>query len=294
MPAWAAPSITITPTLVQPGDEVTITGSGWVDAAGIFVPCFWASEGRDSGWIGILPVKPDGTISAKVKIPTDARPGRRAVECAFDEPPLETAFFTITVQPRLQVTAIAPLPGDATSGATDVNDVGQATVRSKTSVPASDNGAVWSGGVLDPIGTGGVFPNAINENAVVAGSNKPSTFDFDAFTCLFRAATCSGGLLDLGDLGGTDAFGNDVSFSGRVVGGAELPGDSASHAFVCDSRTCEGGMHDIGTLGGNTSLAEAINESRQIVGQAAKIERRAARLPLQLPACQRQVCRRHG
>ncbi len=149
-PAWAAPSITISPTLVQPGDEVTITGSGWVDAAGIFVPCFWASEGRDSGWIGILPVKPDGTISAKVKIPTDARPGRRAVECAFDEPPTETAFFTLTVQPRLEVTAIAPLPGDATSGATDVNDVGQATVKSKTSSPASDNGAVWSGGELRP------------------------------------------------------------------------------------------------------------------------------------------------
>ena len=107
----------------------------------------------------------------------------------------ETAFFTLTVQPRLEVTAIAPLPGDATSGATDVNDAGQATVKSKTSSPASDNGAVWSGGELDPIGTGGVFPNAINDSAVVAGSNKPSTFDFDAFSCLFRAAACSGGCL---------------------------------------------------------------------------------------------------
>ena len=101
---------------MQPGDEVTITGSGWVDAAGSFVPCFWASEGRDSGWIGILPVKPDGTISAKVKIPTDARPGRRAVECAFDDPPLETAYFTLTVQPSYQLTAIAPCPATPRPG----------------------------------------------------------------------------------------------------------------------------------------------------------------------------------
>ena len=135
-------------------------------------------------------------------------------------------------------------------------------MKSKTSAPASDNGAVWSGGELDPIGRGGVFPNAINDHAFVAGTTKPSSFDFDAFLCQFRAGACSGGLFDLGGLGGTSSFGNDINRTGMVVGASDLPGDSARHASVCNNPTCTGGMRDLGTLGGDASLAEGVNDAR--------------------------------
>src|SRR5258708_5486664 len=59
---------------------------------------------------------------------------------------------------------------------------------------------------------------------------------------------------DLGTLGGTYSSANAINSGGIVVGGANLTGDTAGHAFSYSG----GVMTDLGTLGGNQSSAAGI------------------------------------
>ena len=69
---------------------------------------------------------------------------------------------------------------------------------------------------------------------------------------------------DLGTLGGTFGQANAVSNSGSVVGAANLPGDTESHAFLWS----KGVKSDLGTLGGPNSGAMSLNERGEVVGTA--------------------------
>ena len=69
---------------------------------------------------------------------------------------------------------------------------------------------------------------------------------------------------DLGTLGGTFGTANAVNNSGSVVGFANLPGDTESHAFLWS----KGIKSDLGTFGGPNSFANSLNERGEIVGGA--------------------------
>src|SRR5215470_13310133 len=69
---------------------------------------------------------------------------------------------------------------------------------------------------------------------------------------------------DLGTLGGTFGIANHVNNSSSVVGSANLPGDTESHAFLWS----KGIKTDLGTLGGPNSAATFINERGEVVGTA--------------------------
>src|SRR5258708_8678539 len=74
--------------------------------------------------------------------------------------------------------------------------------------------------------------------------------------------TSSGGMQDLGNLGGdgnSEALG--INDNGQVVGYSFTP--SNEHAFVW---TQTGGMQDLGTLGGSISVATGINATGNVVG----------------------------
>ena len=75
--------------------------------------------------------------------------------------------------------------------------------------------------------------------------------------------TQSGGMGDLGTLGGTQSAAHAVNDSGQFVGFSTTAGDAETHAF---SWTQSGGMKDLGTLGGTQSVAQAVNASGQVVG----------------------------
>ena len=75
--------------------------------------------------------------------------------------------------------------------------------------------------------------------------------------------TATGGMQDLGTLGGTFSQAYGINASGEVVGYSSLAGDSVYHAFLW---TASGGMQDLGSLGGTNSEALAINTRGQIVG----------------------------
>jgi len=69
---------------------------------------------------------------------------------------------------------------------------------------------------------------------------------------------------DLGTLGGTFGTANGVNNSGAVVGSANLPGDTESHAFLWS----KGIKSDLSTFGGPNSFANSLNERSEIVGGA--------------------------
>jgi len=71
-------------------------------------------------------------------------------------------------------------------------------------------------------------------------------------------------ITDLGTLGGTFGTALGVNNSGSVVGFANLPGDTESHAFLWR----KGIKSDLGTFGGPNSQANFINERGEVVGWA--------------------------
>ncbi len=77
----------------------------------------------------------------------------------------------------------------------------------------------------------------------------------------------SGGVIDLGTLGGDVASASSINESGEIVGASGFePGGSifVGHAFLWQ----DGEMTDLGTLGGESSSTQAINNMGQVVGQS--------------------------
>ena len=104
----------------------------------------------------------------------------------------------------------------------------------------------------------GFGPNAINSSGEIAGFIiLPNQSDAALWTR-------SGGIQDLGALGGTNSDARALNDAGQIVGQANLTGDTASHAFLW---TQGAGMQDLGALTGTQSYATAINASGQVVGQ---------------------------
>ena len=90
-----------------------------------------------------------------------------------------------------------------------------------------------------------------------------STLAGDAVGHAF-SRTKSGGMIDLGTLGGLESGVAAVNDSGPVVGTSLMPGErEIIHAF---SWTKTGGMVDLGTLGGTFSRPVAVTNLGQVVG----------------------------
>jgi probable HAF family extracellular repeat protein len=153
--------------------------------------------------------------------------------------------------------------GGPTSEAVAVNNVGQVIGHSQ--VPF-----IWSpggGGMvnLSTIGGAGglglsrVF--AINDHGMVVGEGGLAAPGSQTRPL---AWTSSGGMVDLGDLGGNGSGrANDVNNEGVVVGRSEAP-DHAFHAFMW---TAADGMVDLGaSMPGTETYANLVNDAGLIAG----------------------------
>lgn len=129
-------------------------------------------------------------------------------------------------------------------------------------------------GVMQDLGTvvGGIESQgyAINQSGQVTGySSVPGAIAPNRDSHVFRSGPTGSGsaLEDLGTLGGTTAFGLDISDAGRVVGYSYTADNGPMHAF----RSGANGntqLVDLGTLGGPDSEAHAINNAGDVVGNA--------------------------
>jgi probable HAF family extracellular repeat protein len=74
--------------------------------------------------------------------------------------------------------------------------------------------------------------------------------------------TATGGMVDLGTLGGLSSEGRAINAAGQIAGWSDTVA-GPGHAFVWNAA---GGMRDLGTLGGQRSAAVAINDIGRVAG----------------------------
>jgi probable HAF family extracellular repeat protein len=198
-------------------------------------------------------------------------------------------------------------PDGASSGATDISELGSPIVGHVRSSSGADRAAVWSYGGYRELGTlGGASSVALGAYyGVIVGQSQTASGLFHAFKS-DSGFSGTAPLVDLGTLGGSSsvAYATD---SGSVVGSAQVAGDSrwqafiwangvmsalpvtsqgdssandvlfdqiVGHACAAGNASCvgfwikEGTVMTLPTLGGSTT-ANAINGREQIVGVSA-------------------------
>lgn len=172
-------------------------------------------------------------------------------------------------------TDIGFVPGGE-SGAFDVNEAGHVVGSGRTQATCCRERAfLWSKrhGIQELGSLGGnSFALSLNDQGTVVGTSelvqatpgvtrggpgRPGSLPMHAFMW-----TASGGMTDLGTLGGTHSQAWSVDARNRVFGWSDNA-DGLRRAFMW---TAETGMIDLGTLGGATSSSGGINRHGQVVG----------------------------
>ncbi len=155
------------------------------------------------------------------------------------------------------------------SQAYDINTSGQVVGLSYTSGNGAQHAFLFSGGVvidlndLIPANSGWALTRAtgINDSGQIVGHGRLNNQN-RAF--LYTPGIGGSTIIDLGTLGGTDAWAEDINASGQVVGFSYVTNNVRYHAFLFSA----GSMTDLGTLGGSYSQATALNDAGQVTGWA--------------------------
>jgi probable HAF family extracellular repeat protein len=181
-------------------------------------------------------------------------------------------------------TDLGALPGGESSFGGGINSrgtiIGLANVFDPTTGLLRGDAALWVRGQISDLGTlGGPFaaPNAINgrEQIVGGGLNTiPDPFGGPPFlgggTTQTRALLWQNGtMLDIGTLGGNDAFAITVNERGQIAGNSytnTVPNPETGIPTVNPFFRDNGHMVDIGGLGGKFATTSWMNNRGQIAG----------------------------
>jgi probable HAF family extracellular repeat protein len=175
------------------------------------------------------------------------------------------------IAPRYHLVDLGVLPGDTSSQATDINNLGQ--VVGFSIGPSGERAFVWdaSRGIQEvgdlPGGSVSSHANAINDAGLIVG--KSVTWSNATHAFLFTPGPGQG-MRDLGDFpGGADfSEANDINASVQVVG-TGYGGVRQWTAFLWDQ---DNGLQDLAAIAGLYGISEAtaINDSGEIVGNYTK------------------------
>lgn len=178
----------------------------------------------------------------------------------------------------------------ASSSQAQVTDLGTLGGSESAAYSVSADGAVVVGGAKDGVGNmrafrwvsgggmtdlgalGGIWSSAYAISAdgfviVGAADTGAGAATHDITSHAFRW-TQSGGMVDLGTLGGGASYAYGVSADGLVVVGSSatnVPIDGSGGIWHAFRWTSEGGMVDLGTLGGASSQAKAVSADGVVV-----------------------------
>ena len=161
------------------------------------------------------------------------------------------------------------LVASGNSRAFSINDKGQATGFSSTSV-GTEHAVIWQNtGVITDLGTldgtGNSYGNVINSTGEVAGFSS-LTGNKASHAVLWSNGTKK----DLGTLGGSHSAAYGLNTLGEVAGSATTALDAAQHAFLWQPNQLPQ-MKDLGTLGGTFSEAHGISRNSDVVGVSTTV-----------------------
>jgi len=168
----------------------------------------------------------------------------------------------IFLDPGHGVTDLGTLGGEW-SHANALNDLDQVVGQSETANGQS-HAFLWEGGVMTDLGLSAdeSSAQAISKSGQVVGGWRIKSKEGVESPRTAFLWTRSGGMTDLGTLGGVDSEANSINDKGEVVGTSKtVQGYNRAFLWHTDS-----GMVDLGILGGRDSSANAINNVGQVVG----------------------------
>ena len=171
--------------------------------------------------------------------------------------------------PLVALKDLKALVASGNSRAFSINDKGQATGFSSTSV-GTEHAVIWQNtGVITDLGTldgtGNSYGNVINATGEVAGFSS-LTGNKATHAVLWSNGTKK----DLGTLGGSHSAAYGLNTLGEVAGSATTELDVAQHAFLWQPNQLPQ-MKDLGTLGGTFSEAHGISRNSDVVGVSTTV-----------------------
>jgi probable HAF family extracellular repeat protein len=166
--------------------------------------------------------------------------------------------------PLVALKDLKALVASGNSRAFSINDKGQATGFSSTSI-GTEHAVIWQNtGVITDLGTldgtGNSHGNVINATGEVAGFSS-LTGNKSTHAVLWSNGTKK----DLGTLGGSHSAAYGLNTLGEVAGSATTALDAAQHAFLWQPNQLPQ-MKDLGTFGGTFSEAHGISRNSDVVG----------------------------
>jgi probable HAF family extracellular repeat protein len=277
--AWlaAAAQASVVYSVVDLGAQTTATGlndpgqvAGYVLHPSPTVPELGFVTGANGAGLSLL-----GTLGGASSQAFDINNAGRAVGWSNPGGALSSyARSFITAPGSLAMADLGQLPTGGIGAATyayAINSSGQTVgysyINGYDTIRAFVTGANGAGmtalGALDPRGASIAY--GINDVAQVVGNADVQT---GGQWCKHAFITAAGavGITDLGTLGGTCSYANDINNSGQVVGYSSLSNPNLQHAYVTGANGQ--GMTDLGTLFGGAAASQAlgIDDAGDVVG----------------------------